>query len=172
MSWGAFAHTWMFDRRHLCRRGSVGLSVLPSSHDHADCCIPIDHRSRVQAIHAHKHRHGGLFLHTISLSCLISNTHSFSRYEFHQYKIEALSDCTASVQNKPLIDAVISFIILCVIVATLFGRDIFLYFFPTRTYPRCQYDTTRKDFALVVCAIMAVGALMFDEYGMLFPVVR
>ncbi|KIJ57364.1 hypothetical protein M422DRAFT_198784 [Sphaerobolus stellatus SS14] len=96
----------------------------------------------------------------ISLAAECTATYSLTKYEHHQTNIERLSNFTAQVHNNNLIDAEITTIVFCVLVATLFGADFFfLLFWPKRTYPR-WYNITKKILAVIITAGMLAAAIV------------
>jgi len=95
----------------------------------------------------------------VSLAAECTATYSLSKYEDHQKHIEQLSNFTAQVHNNDIIDAEITTIVFCVLVATIFGADFFfLLFFPKRTYPR-WYNITKRALAVLITAGMLAAAI-------------
>ena len=87
-----------------------------------------------------------------------------SKYEDLQGHIEAaslpISPTKAHLFNNDLIDAAITTIVFCVLVATIFGADFFfLVFWPSRTYPR-WYQTSKKVAAVVISAGVFAAAIV------------
>jgi hypothetical protein len=86
-------------------------------------------------------------------------TYSLNKYEKLQVHAEALSS-TVHLENNDLINAEITTIVFCVLVACLFGADFFfLVFFPRRTYPT-WYNITKRVCAVVITTGVFVSALI------------
>ncbi|KIJ23560.1 hypothetical protein M422DRAFT_217497 [Sphaerobolus stellatus SS14] len=131
MSWSAFGHKNMFNPRWHLRKERFSKSMI-------FYCLAM----------------------LISLAAECTATYSLTKYEHHQTNIERLSNFTAQVHNNNLIDAEITTIVFCVLVATLFGADFFfLLFWPKRTYPR-WYNITKKILAVIITAGMLAAAIV------------
>ncbi|KAI0319600.1 hypothetical protein OF83DRAFT_769405 [Amylostereum chailletii] len=107
----------------------------------------------------------------ISLAAECTATYSLSKYEDLQNHVQDTytvangfpvldpSVPKALLDNNALIDAEISTIVFCVLVACIFGADFFfLVMFPRRVYPS-WYNFGRKFFALLCCAGMFASAI-------------
>ncbi|KIY66795.1 hypothetical protein CYLTODRAFT_354350 [Cylindrobasidium torrendii FP15055 ss-10] len=98
----------------------------------------------------------------IALAAECTATYSLSKYEDLQKHVEAwfIADRAHLYQND-IIDCIISTIVFCVFVATIFGADFFfLAQFPRHTYPR-WYDYARRGSA----AFIALGMLACSIAG-------
>ncbi|KAG7092025.1 hypothetical protein E1B28_008407 [Marasmius oreades] len=96
----------------------------------------------------------------ICLAAECTATYSLDKYEDLQKHVEAWSGHRAHLFNNDIIDAEITTIVFCVMVATLFGADFFfLLFFPRRRYP-AWYTITKKIFAVVITAGVFAAAVL------------
>jgi hypothetical protein len=96
----------------------------------------------------------------ICLAAECTCTYSLDKYEDLQKHVESFSGHRAHLYNNDIIDAEITTIVFCVMVATLFGADFFfLLFFPRRRYPS-WYTITKKIFAVVITMGVFAAAVM------------
>ncbi|GAA5892701.1 hypothetical protein JCM6882_000559 [Rhodosporidiobolus microsporus] len=94
----------------------------------------------------------------VCLSAECCATYSLSKYEDHQTNIER-DFPPAHVYNNDIIDMEIVTIVMCVMVACLFGADFFfLVQFPKRTYP-AWYQKTKKAAAVTVTSGVLAAAI-------------
>ncbi|GAA5820983.1 hypothetical protein JCM11251_001907 [Rhodosporidiobolus azoricus] len=102
-----------------------------------------------------------IFYQLAMMVCLAAEccaTYSLSKYEDQQDNIER-DFPPAHVYNNDLIDMEITTIVMCVMVATLFGADFFfLAQFPKRTYPM-WYQKTKKALAVTVTSGVLAAAI-------------
>jgi len=96
----------------------------------------------------------------ICLAAECTATYSLTKYEHQQDHIEALSNRAAAVHNNDIIAAACLSVVFCVLVATVFGADLFfLVLWPSRKYPR-WYHVVRSVLAVGVSAGVLAAALM------------
>ncbi|KDR79643.1 hypothetical protein GALMADRAFT_243725 [Galerina marginata CBS 339.88] len=131
MSWSAFGHKKMFDRRWHLRKERFIVYQLAMLIGLAAECTATYSLSKYDSLH--------------------ENIHNFST---------SVSTTPASLHNHDIIAAAITTIVFCVLVATIFGADFFfLLFWPTRTYPR-WYTFAKKALAVVITAGVGVAAIV------------
>ncbi|KAF4623489.1 hypothetical protein D9613_001279 [Agrocybe pediades] len=131
MSWGAFGHKKMFDRRwHLRKERFIWYQLAMLIGLAAECTATYS-LSKYEDLQGH--------VEAASLP---------------------ISPTKAHLYNNDLIDAAICTIVFCVLVATVFGADFFfLLFWPSRRYAR-WYQTAKKITAVVVTAGVLACAIV------------
>ncbi|RDB26569.1 hypothetical protein Hypma_005678 [Hypsizygus marmoreus] len=110
----------------------------------------------------HLRRERMIFYQLAMNTCLAAEctaTYSLAKYSSLEDNVRATTNGAATVHHNDIFSAQCLTIVSCVLVATIFGADMFfLIFWPRRKYPR-WYNITKQALAFIIMAAVAAATL-------------